>query len=169
MTRLQRGHVAVWQQHRGVGFMSSSKVKWVSRPFWPHLSSVRAAVRPRLVSPEAGDWSRPVGGHVGDSLSHPETLEGKHGTRCCTTARPGRDQPKSFSATFTTAAHSKSFFRVQRFCFFYASASNILEPKANRRSKLRPDKRPDLVKSYRKPRLFRFSANSVPRTALKWL
>lgn len=39
---------------------------------------VRPAVRPGLVSPEARDRGHPVGGHVGDGLSHSETLEGKH-------------------------------------------------------------------------------------------
>lgn len=38
----------------------------------------RAAVHPGLGAPEARDRGRPAGGHVGDRLSHSETLEGKH-------------------------------------------------------------------------------------------
>lgn len=37
---------------------------------------VPAAVRPGLVPPAAGDGRRPVGGHAGDCLPHPETPEG---------------------------------------------------------------------------------------------
>lgn len=44
-------------------------------------SSICAAVRPGLVAPEARDRVRPAGGHVGDNLSHSETLEGKN-THC---------------------------------------------------------------------------------------
>lgn len=42
------------------------------------LLCVHLAISSRVGSLEAGDWSRPVGGHVGDSLSHPETLEGNY-------------------------------------------------------------------------------------------
>lgn len=52
-------------------------------PLLPCLS-VGAAVRPGPVAPEARDRGRPAGGHVGDSLSHTETLEGKHRRRCTT-------------------------------------------------------------------------------------
>lgn len=54
--------------------------------------SVHPAIRPSLVSPETGDRSRSVRGHVGDSLSHPETLEGKHACLYDTAAHPGRER-----------------------------------------------------------------------------
>lgn len=41
------------------------------------LSVCPAAVGPRPGPPEAGHRSRPLGGHAGDSLSHPETSEGE--------------------------------------------------------------------------------------------
>lgn len=79
------------------------------------------AIRPGLVTPEAGDQRPPVGRPVGDSLSYPETLEGKHTQLYYTTCPGGKVTPvetrkpkiqNSFSGTEATAlraaAESKS-------------------------------------------------------------
>lgn len=71
--------------HRGSGVVSSFRgdLKFLCSCSSVHPSA-RAAVRPGLGAPEARDRGRPAGGHVGDRLSHSETLEGKH-TRYTTT------------------------------------------------------------------------------------
>lgn len=46
-------------------------------PTLPNICAcVHPAVCPRLGPHDAGDRSRPFGGHAGDSLSHPKTFEG---------------------------------------------------------------------------------------------
>lgn len=64
--------------------------------------SVRPAVRPGPVPPEAGGGSHPVRGHAGDHPSHPETPEGESHlqtslTRCrlCLELSAGGDEVNS--------------------------------------------------------------------------